>query len=236
MFHRRTTVGALAALMFALGMTARAAEPAPTAGKTTGDAYPLDYCVVSGAKLGSRGEPVKYDFKGREIKFCCPKCAPEFEKNPAGYIAKLDSAIVEQQMPYYPLSTCVVSNEKLGGEMGKPVNKVYNNRLVRFCCNMCPKDFEKDPQKYLSKLDSAVIAQQKPTYPLETCVVSGKKLGTMGTPVDYVQGNRLVRFCCSGCIADFKGNPTAYLSKIDAAMKAKTQPAKDEKALPKKSG
>jgi len=232
----KPTAAALARTALTIVALVLSAVVSSAAPKPTGDAYPLDRCIVSGEKLGSRGEPVKYDFKGREIKFCCPKCVPEFEKNPAGYIAKLDSAIVEQQMPYYPLSTCVVSNEKLGGEMGKPVNKVYNNRLVRFCCNMCPKDFEKDPQKYLSKLDSAVIAQQKPTYPMETCPVSGEKLGKMGDPVDYVQGNRLVRFCCSGCIADFKGNPTAYLSKIDAAMKAKTQPAKDEKALPKKSG
>ena len=61
----------------------------------------------------------------------------------------------------YPLTTCVVSDEKLeAGDMGEPIDYIYKeagkpDRLVRFCCKMCVPKFEKDPAKYLAKLDEA---------------------------------------------------------------------------------
>ena len=54
----------------------------------------------------------------------------------------------------YPLETCVVSGERLG-EMGKPNIIHYHDREVRLCCKDCEKDFKKDPEKYLKKLDAA---------------------------------------------------------------------------------
>jgi hypothetical protein len=63
----------------------------------------------------------------------------------------------------YPLKTCVVSDEKLGGDMGDPYVFTYkdkNNpndpgREVRLCCKSCLKDFNKEPAKYLKKIDDA---------------------------------------------------------------------------------
>lgn len=51
----------------------------------------------------------------------------------------------------YPLSTCIVTDNKLGS-MGDPVTKVYNGQEVKFCCAPCIEKFEKDPEKYLAKL------------------------------------------------------------------------------------
>ena len=51
----------------------------------------------------------------------------------------------------YTLDTCVVSGEKLGS-MGDPVVKVYDGQQVKFCCNACVKDFEKDKAKFLAKI------------------------------------------------------------------------------------
>lgn len=51
----------------------------------------------------------------------------------------------------YPLSTCLVSDEKLGG-MGKPAMIDYKGQQLGFCCKSCIGDFEKDPAKYLAKL------------------------------------------------------------------------------------
>ena len=65
----------------------------------------------------------------------------------------------------YPLTTCVVSGENLeGGDMGEPVDYIYKepgkpDRLVRFCCKMCVPKFEKDPAKYLAKLDEAAAGK-----------------------------------------------------------------------------
>jgi YHS domain-containing protein len=124
-----------------------------------------------------------------------------------------------KQAEAYPLDYCIVTGERLGS-MGAPVIKVYDGREVSFCCNACPKTFEKDKAKWVKKLDAAIIAAQKPTYPLNTCVVSGDTLGSMGQPVDYVYGNQLVRFCCNACVATFKKNPGKYLEIIDAAAAA----------------
>ena len=61
----------------------------------------------------------------------------------------------------YPLKTCVVSGEKLGGEMGKPYIYTYEGREIHFCCKGCVKDFKADPAKFLKKLDAAQKAAQK---------------------------------------------------------------------------
>lgn len=55
----------------------------------------------------------------------------------------------------YPSEVCVVSGEKLGGEMGEPAVIEYEGREVQFCCKSCVKQFKADPAKYLKKLDAA---------------------------------------------------------------------------------
>jgi len=50
---------------------------------------PLETCIVTDAELGSMGEPVVYDYKGREIRFCCAGCIPSFESDPDKYMEKL---------------------------------------------------------------------------------------------------------------------------------------------------
>jgi hypothetical protein len=199
------------AFIFALMANPAAAGEVVTA--RTGDAYPLAVCPVSGQKLGSMGDPVVVLHEGREVRLCCAGCAGPFEKSLEKYLEKIDAAIVKAQKPYYPLGTCVVSGKKLGS-MGKPVEHVYGNRLVRFCCKGCVKLFETQAKKHTKKLNEAVVKAQKPHYPLETCVVSGKKLGAMGKPVDRVIGNRLVRLCCKGCIARLEKKPAEYLARI----------------------
>jgi len=54
--------------------------------------YPLATCVVSGEKLGEMGKPYVYEYKGREIKFCCKDCLKDFNKDTAKYIKKLEEA------------------------------------------------------------------------------------------------------------------------------------------------
>lgn len=133
------------------------------------------------------------------------------------------AAAVASSASAYPLDVCIVSGEKLG-EMGDPVVKDYDGREVKFCCKMCVKTFEKDQAKWLKKIDDAIVAKEKDTYPLTTCVVSGEKLGGMGDPVDYVYQNQLVRFCCKNCIPTFTKEPAKYMAMITAA---KQGPAKE---------
>jgi YHS domain-containing protein len=222
--RRRMTKTAGAALVLMLVLGAGPADPQPAAVK--GDPYPLDTCAVAGTKLGSMGEPVIYNHQGREIRFCCKGCILAFEKDPEKYLKQVDEKIIEQQLPHYPLTTCIVmEKDPLDDPEIKPFNLVYNNRLVRFCCKGCTRDFKADPEPFLKKLDEAVIAAQKKQYPLETCVVGGGKLGSMGTPVEYVMHNRLVRLCCRGCVPSLRKDPVKYTAQIDAAQADGAEPA-----------
>ncbi|MHC4142234.1 MAG: heavy metal-binding domain-containing protein [Planctomycetota bacterium] len=184
----------------------------------SGDPYPLDTCPVTGQELGSMGNPVVLLHGGREVRFCCKGCIQRFEKDATKYFAQMDRQIIKQQLPYYPLTTCPVSGEALGS-MGEPVNFVQNNRLVRLCCKGCLRSLKRNPAPYISTLDQAVIVAQTESYPLATCVISKQKLGSMGEPIDYVVGNRLVRFCCAGCMGTFNRAPAAHLATIDKAWK-----------------
>ncbi len=68
------------------------AKPVEQPAQQAAQAYPINWCVVSGEKLGEMGAPVEYNYNGRQIKFCCKNCVKTFEKQPARYLAKLDSA------------------------------------------------------------------------------------------------------------------------------------------------
>lgn len=60
----------------------------------------------------------------------------------------------------YPLEKCIVSDEKLG-EMGKPFVFTHEGQEIKLCCKSCKKDFDKEPAKYLKKLEGAAKADKK---------------------------------------------------------------------------
>ena len=55
----------------------------------------------------------------------------------------------------YPLKTCVVSDEKFGGDMGDPYVFTHEGREIKLCCKSCLKDFKKDTAKYIKKIEQA---------------------------------------------------------------------------------
>jgi hypothetical protein len=65
----------------------------------------------------------------------------------------------------YPLDYCVVSGDKLGGDMGDPVSFIYTNngmnQEIKFCCPMCKPKFLNDPDKYMKVILAAEAAQKK---------------------------------------------------------------------------
>ncbi|HXA80049.1 MAG TPA: hypothetical protein VNV14_02165 [Opitutaceae bacterium] len=86
------------------------------------------------------------------------------------------------------------------------------------------------------KTDAAWLAKARADYPLNSCSVSGDKFdsGEMkGPPRDFIYSeagkpDRLVRFCCKGCIKDFNKDPAKYLKIIDDAAAAKGKAAGDK--------
>lgn len=52
---------------------------------------------------------------------------------------------------------CPVSGEKVG-QMGETVQIEYNGKIYNLCCDMCKKDFLKNPEKY-SKIAEEEVKQ-----------------------------------------------------------------------------
>lgn len=61
-------------------------------------------------------------------------------------------------------------------------------------------------------------APQEPAakaYPLKTCIVSGKALGSMGEPKRIVVEGQEIKFCCGGCEKDFRKDTAKFLKLIE---------------------
>ncbi len=128
-----------------------------------GPSYPLDRCAVTPDEpLAPQGEYTGIDLvhNNRLARLCCNDCADEFKADPAKYFATIDTAIIAAQSKDYPLTTCPVSSEVLGG-MGEPKNVVVGGRLVRLCCSGCRDDLRADPARYIEKIDEARAEAKK---------------------------------------------------------------------------
>ena len=53
---------------------------------------------------------------------------------------------------------CPLSGEK-AGEHGPIVKHEYKGKIYNFCCKMCLKDFDKDPEKYIKAMEEKEKAQ-----------------------------------------------------------------------------
>ncbi len=119
----------------------------------------------------------------------------------AGKAAPAAVAVVQAAKPYtvvaaYPLTTCVASGEELDADA---VTFEAGGRTFKTCCDKCKAKVEKDPAPFAAKLDAAIVASQLPGYPLTTCPISKKPLGSMGDPIQHVFDGTLVQLCCKGC-------------------------------------
>ena len=87
---------------------ARAAAP-------KGDPYLLKTDPVTGEALPAAAKVVIFDDGGRELRFASEANLKTFQAAPDKYRKAVDQKMVEAQLPFYPLDTCIVSGEKLGG-------------------------------------------------------------------------------------------------------------------------
>ncbi len=56
--------------------------------------------------------------------------------------------------------------------------------------------------------------EKEKAYALDTCVVSGKPLGSMGKPVSFTHEGTEVRICCKSCRKEFDAHPAKYMAKL----------------------
>ncbi len=81
----------------------------------------------------------------------------------ASFLVPLSGLAADQKaekLKPYTLKTCIISGDKLG-EMGEPFVYAYKGREIKFCCKGCLKDFNKDPQKYIKKIEEAEAKAKK---------------------------------------------------------------------------
>ncbi len=52
----------------------------------------------------------------------------------------------------YPLKTCIVTDNDLDS-MGEQADFVHQGQTIKVCCKPCIAKFEKNPAKYLKKLE-----------------------------------------------------------------------------------
>jgi YHS domain-containing protein len=71
---------------------------------------------------------------------------PETSAN-ATELSEADAALAKQQR------VCPVSGDVLGA-MGKPYKVTLQGKTVFLCCSGCEEELRKNPEKYLSKLES----------------------------------------------------------------------------------
>jgi len=62
----------------------------------------------------------------------------------------------KEKVKPYPLTTCVVSDEKLGADPSmKPYVFVEDGQEIKLCCKSCLKDFKKDKASMMKKIAAA---------------------------------------------------------------------------------
>lgn len=121
---------------------------------------------------------------------------------------------LDEQRASYPLTKCAVSGEAFSPN-AQPLEVQHEGTLVLLCCDGCKKEFDLVPAAFVESVHAAVIADQKPRYPLETCVVTGEELGE--DAVDHVFGTRLVRVKDAAAAETFDAEWGRLIGKLDEA-------------------
>jgi YHS domain-containing protein len=155
------------------------------------------------------------------------KPAPTAASTAAQATTPAMASIAQKQAPSYPLTTCVACGKALAGPT---FDYVKDNHLFRLHSADCRKAVDADPAGMWKKVEAAVIAAQKPTYPMKTSAVSDAPLDA--SAVDYVSGTRLVRLANSAEVAAFEKDPATAMAKVDKALIAAQLPTYAMKTCP----
>jgi YHS domain-containing protein len=124
---------------------------------------PQTICPVMGGKISKN---VYADFEGKRVYFCCKGCIPEFNRDPAKYMKKLEEMrqVPEALPALKPQTTCPV----MGGPIDKKLHVDYKGKRIYVCCKSCMAKVNKNPEKYLKKLEKSGQAAETISETLKT--------------------------------------------------------------------
>ncbi len=192
--------------------------------------YPLATCVVSGKALGEHATTVMHG--STLLRTCCTGCKEALQKDPVSALSKLATAssasfgnadldcaawtkeqtndyLVEQAVDY-PLTTCPVSGKPVS--TGNSTDLLLDGTLIRLCCEHCIDKATKNAATIVTTIQRTAFVAQKSSYPLTTCVVSGKPLGEHAAST--MIGLTLVRTCSPDCNQDLGKCRTTVVGTI----------------------
>jgi YHS domain-containing protein len=128
-----------------------------------------------------------------------------------------------------------------GKDVDPKFTLTHEGKVIGFCCDMCPKAFEKEPAKFAAniKADAPKEEPKKPEPKKEEkkpepkpavaakpinlkCPVTGDDIDA---EVTFAFQGKTVAFCCMDCRKEFEKEPAKFAAKIKADAPA----AKDEK-------
>lgn len=75
--------------------------------------------------------------------------------------------------------------------------------------------FSSCKQQETATTESASAEAAGKAYPLDVCIVSGEKLGSMGDPVVITHEGQQIKFCCDSCVPKFRKDPDKYLTQLE---------------------
>jgi hypothetical protein len=149
---------------------------------------------------------------------CARPGAPAVRESPAGTVATEDSA---RWMDGYYLSDCAWCGGLLGAK-GDAVEVSRGGRSLRFCSGPCAADFDAAGAAAFNRLDARMIADQRPHYPLNVSLLTGRPLGP--ARVEFVWGNRLFVAADEAERQRILGAPADAIRALDRAVVAAQTP------------
>ena len=92
-------------------------------------------------------------------------------------------------------TTCPV----MGGKINKDIYVDHDGKRVYFCCKACPAMFNKDPEKYIKKLEDEGVTLEKAPAKDESKDGSGAKSGTDAHGAHHDSGAKakMAGGCCN---------------------------------------
>jgi YHS domain-containing protein len=115
--------------------------------KSAGAEHKTCACCAGDAKAAD-GKPAAHDH-GAEAKPADKGAKPHDHDHAS---AKPTETPKDAPAKPYPLKTCIVSDNDLDS-MGEQASFVYQGQTIKVCCKACIAKFEKNPAKYLKKLE-----------------------------------------------------------------------------------
>jgi YHS domain-containing protein len=97
-------------------------------------------CPVSGKAIEA-GKGKEETWQGHKVTLCCPNCEKAFQKEPMVVLTIATYGCTDLKN-----AKCPVQNDQAAGADNLVV---YKGQLVRLCCDDCPRDFAKEPDKFL---------------------------------------------------------------------------------------